>query len=241
MLPERYWHGMHRGALLSILLTAGLGIRVGYAGFYQYARVAAEENARLALAMAGPGGGVAGIDRTTAVAAALQGSILVPFAFFLFTPIGWIADYLFISAVYRAFALAIDHPKGDPLLTVLDNVVHDLVGRCSLLLESLGAARLASLLSGDHVIACRGFAGSDADFLVVAGRRKLAWTLGTTVVAQSIRLRVGEPREVVVAGWRRMCYPLRVIRDVQVDRRIVHYRWPEDAPPLPWIEAETEG
>ena len=224
--------------MVSIFLTAALGVRIGYAGFYEHARVAGEESARLALRLAAPGGGVEGIDQTTAVAAALQGGVLVPFAFFLFTPVGWIADYLFISAVYRAITLAVDHPKGDPILTLIDHMVHDLVGRCTSLLEAVGSTRIGGLLGGDQILACRAFAGNEADFVVVAGRCKRGWTAGTTVVAQSIRLRVGEPREVVVEGWRRTCYPMKVIRDVQVDRRIVKYRWPKGAPALPEVESE---
>ena len=44
-----------------------------------------------------------------------------------------------------------------------------------------------------------------------------------------------------VEGWQRYCYPLLVIRDVQVDRRIVHYRWPSNAPPLPAPEPDPES
>ena len=43
--------------------------------------------------------------------------------FFLATPTGWLADYLFISALFRGTALAVDNPWGDPLLTGLDHLV----------------------------------------------------------------------------------------------------------------------
>ena len=239
-LPVRYWQEMRRGAYLSILLTAALGVRIGYAGFFELAQKTGEDGAKLALKVGGPGGGVKGMGQTDAVAAALQGSALVPFAFFLFTPMGWLADYLFISAVFRGISLAGDHPWGDPILTVVDNVVRG--KRADSLARRQAEER--ELAEGpevpDQILECRKFAGKEADFVVVSSRRKEGWTLLTTVIADSVRLRVGDPLERKVDGRLRTCYPLKVIRDLQVDRRIVHYEWPEDAPPLPDLSAEAD-
>ena len=91
----------------------------------------------------------------------------------------------------------------------------------------------------DQVLECRKFAGRDADFVVVASRKKEGWTKDTTIVAEGIRLRVGESRETKVDGWLRTGYPLKVIRDIQVDRRIVHYDWPEGGPKLPDPDQEA--
>ena len=121
LLPRRYWEESGRGAYLSILLTAALGVRIGYAGFFEAARKAGEAGAALALKV-GAGGGVAGMDQTQQVAAALMGNALTPIAFFFFTPTGWLADYLVISAVFRAITLAVDQPWGDPILTAIDHV-----------------------------------------------------------------------------------------------------------------------
>lgn len=242
LLPSRYWQDVRSGAYASILLTAALGIRVGYAGFFERAAQAGEEGARLALKLGAPSGagGVGGMDQTAAVAAALQGSALVPFAFFLFTPMGWLADYLVLSAVFRGFTLAVDNPWGDPVLTVLDHLIR---GRRA---ESLARraeeerAEAEGPVAPDQVLECRKFDGKEADFVVVSSRRKEGWTLSTTVIANSIRLRLGEPKETTIEGRLRTCYPLKVIRDIQVDRRIVHYEWPEEAPPLPDPEAEGD-
>ena len=91
----------------------------------------------------------------------------------------------------------------------------------------------------DRVLECRKFAGKEADFVVVASRRKEGWTKETTVVADSIRLRIGDPREISIEGHLRTCYPLKIIRDIQVDRRVVHYRWSKDMPPLPGLDTES--
>ena len=241
-LPARYWHDLRSGAYFSILLTAALGVRIGYAGFFERAQKAGQEGAALALKLGAPGGagGGGGVSQTDAVAAALMGNALTPLAFFFFTPLGWLADYLVISAVFRGFTLAVDNPWGDPLLTVLDHVVR---GKRA---ESVAKTQAADreLAEGpeapDQILECRKFAGREADYVIVASRRKEGWSLATTVIAGSVRLRIGDPLEKTLEGRLRTCYPLKVIRDLQVDRRIVHYDWPKDAPALPDLEAEPE-
>jgi hypothetical protein len=238
LLPARYWQEMRRGAYFSILLTAALGFRIGYAGFFEAARKAGEEGAALALRVGAPGGGVASIDQTEQVKAALMGSALSPLAFFLFTPLGWLADYLFISAVFRGITLAVDNPWGDPILTAIDHVIRGKREEH----RARTAAEARELAEGpevsDQILECRKFAGKDADFVIVASRPKPGWTLATTVIADGVRLRLGEPLEKTLVGRLRTCYPLRIIRDIQVDRRIVHYAWPKEAPALPDPGAE---
>jgi nucleotide-binding universal stress UspA family protein len=242
LLPARYWHDLRNGSYLSILLTAALGVRIGYAGFFERASKAAEEGAALALKLGAPGyaGGVGGASQTDAVAAALMGNALTPLAFFLFTPMGWLADYLVLSAVFRGVTLAVDNPWGDPLLTAIDHVVRG--KRDEARAKKLAAER--ELLEGpevpDQILECRKFAGKEADFVVISCRRKEGWTLATTVIAESLRLRIGDPLEKTLEGRLRTCYPLKVIRDIQVDRRIVHYAWPKDAPPLPGLSTDSE-
>ena len=242
-LPVRYWQEMRDGAYFSIFLTMALGVRIGYAGFFERASLAGSEGASLALKLGAPGaaGGVGGLSQSDAVAAALMGSALTPLAFFLFTPLGWLADYLVISAVFRGITLAVDNPWGDPILTVIDNVVR---GRRA---ESVAKQKASEreLAEGpempDQILECRKFAGKEADFVVVASRRKEGWTLATTVMTDSIRLRLGDPLDRVIDGRLRTCYPLKVIRDIQVDRRMVHYTWPKDAPPLPDVDSGSFG
>lgn len=232
LLPRRYWSEMGRGAYLSCFLTIALGVRVGYAGFFAYASRVGEEGAALAL-KAGAGGGVRGMDATAQVAAALMGSAMAPLAYFLFTPMGWVADYLFLSGLFRALTLAAGNPWGDPVLTLIDRFVHTKIEEDKA--REAAAAREAA--EGpevpDTIVAGTQFAGKPADFVIVASRRKEGWTLATTVVTGDVRLRLGEPVDRRIKGWLRTCYPLSVIRDVQVDRRVVAYDWPADAPPLP--------
>jgi hypothetical protein len=239
-LPVRYWDDMRRGAYMSILITAILGVRIGYSGFFERASRAGQEAAALALKVGAPGGanGIAGVSQTDAVAAALMGNALTPLAFFLFTPLGWLADYLFLSAVFRGISLAADHPWGDPLLTVIDNLARGKHEKVRARKDAEARERAEGPEAPDQILECRKFAGKDADYVVVSSRRKEGWTLLTTVKVGDVRLRLGEPLERNLEGFLRTCYPLKVIRDVQVDRRIVYYEWPKDAPALPDLAAE---
>jgi len=214
LLPARFWQDTRSGVFLSIFLTAALGVRIGYAGFFEHARQAGEAAAALALKVGGPGGGVRGMDQRTAVAAALQGSALVPFAFFLFTPLGWLADYLVLSAVFRGITLAVDNPWGDPILTLLDGALQRRRADFQSRREAEARERAEGPAVPDEIHACRKFDGKDADFLVVSSRQKEGWTRATTVIANSVRLRVGDPKDTTLEGRLRTCYPLSVIRDI---------------------------
>jgi len=239
MLPVRYWKPMHHGAFLSFFLTAALGVRIGYEGFFKHASMTADRAAKMALAFAQPDVELQGIEQGTAVRTALQSNVLAPFEFFLFTPLGWISVYLFVTGTLRGVAYATDHPRGDPILTFIDHAIHHTVDRGASTLSSIDLSFVSALISSDTVEACRKFAGEEADFVVVSAQAKPDWIAGATVIADSVPLRVGCPREVVVDGVTRTCYPLTLMRTGQVDRKIIHYRWPRDAPPLPVTEADA--
>ena len=240
LLPRRYWHEMGRGAYASVMLTAAAGVRVGYAGFFAYASRAGEEAATLALKVGG-GGGAPGMSPESQAGAALMGMALTPFAYFLFTPTGWVADYLVLSALFRAVTLSVGNPWGDPVLTVIDTLVRSKVEED----RRDEAARKREEAEGpavpDEIVAGTQFAGKPADFVIVSSRLKEGWTKNTTVVASGVRLRLGDPVERTVKGRLRTLYPLSVIQDIQVDRRVVLYDWPSNAPPLPTPDDDPWG
>jgi hypothetical protein len=231
-LPRRYWDDMRRGAVISVILTLCAGTIIGLKGLLAYVSGPAAQGARAAIAV-GSSGGIAGHDQTAQMSAALQGMPLISaLAFFLFTPTGWLADYLFLSALFRGITLAVDNPWGDPLLTAIDHVVSGKREQKRAQTEAEARELAEGPVVPDQILECRKFAGKEADFVVVSSRRKEGWTLATTVVANGVRLRLGEPLEKTLEGKLRTCYPLKVIRDLQVDRRMVHYKWPKDAPAL---------
>jgi len=236
-LPARYWHEIRSGAIISIFLTLAAGVFVGLRGLLAYAGRASELAAKVMLEGGAPGAG--GADQSAQMVAAMQSPVLAALAFLFFTPTGWLADYLVLSAIFRTMTLAADNPWGDPVLEGLDRLVRDKSGE----LREKQAAEAREKAEGpevpDRVLECRKFAGKEADYVVVASRRKPGWTLATTVIADSVRLRIGDPREITIEGWLRTCYPLKIIRDIQVDRRIVHYEWPKDMPPLPGLDTDS--
>jgi len=237
-LPARYWQDLRHGAIISIFLTLASGAYIGLKGLVAYATQAADQAVKLALQVSA-GGAVGGGDQNAQLVAAMQSPILAALAFFLFTPTGWLADYLVISAVFRGITLAVDNPWGDPILEGVDHLVRDKSAE----LKAKKEAEARELAEGaevpDKVLECRKFAGKDADYVVVASRRKAGWTVAATVIADSVRLRVGEVREIAIEGKLRTCYPLKIIRDLQVDRRIVHYQWPKDMPPIPGLDTDS--
>lgn len=87
--------------------------------------------------------------------------------------------------------------------------------------EAEGPAVADRVITGDRVWK------PQYEFVIVASRRKEGW-----------RLRLGEPWEAKVEGRLQTFYPLNLVRDIQVDRRIQHYDWPANAPPLPDIDDE---
>ena len=239
LLPARYWRDSTAGAYLSILLTAILGSYIGYSGFFEHAEKAGREAATLALNVGISG--APGMDPTTAVRTALQSNVLVPFAFFLFTPLGWLADYLFMSAIYRGISLAADQPAGDPILTFFDRIIRRERDAARAGRAAAAREKAEGPVVSDQILECRKFAGKDADYVIVSSRVKEGWTPLTTVLVGAIRLRVGEPRELTMEGLLRTCYPVLIIRDLQVDRRIVHYAWPADAPRLRGLAEDDPG
>ena len=235
-LPARYWQERRAGALISIFLTFAAGGYVGLRGLLAYAGRASDEAARIMLQGGVPG---AAGDQSTQMIAAMQSPILAALAFFLFTPTGWLADYLVLSAIFRGITLAVDNPWGDPILEGIDHVVRDKSGEIRAKQEADAREKAEGPEVADRVLECRKFAGKEADYVVVASRRKPGWTLATTVIVDSVRLRIGDPREITIEGWLRTCYPLKIIRDIQVDRRIVPYTWPKDMPPLPGLDTDS--
>ena len=227
-LPARYWDDSRRGATLSAILTAFAGALVGMQGLFDYMDLVNAASAKVAIAGGASQRDIAGMGA------------LSPVAFFFFTPLGWLADYLLITGVVRGISLAVDQPLGDPILTVVDYAVRDKTAELKGKKEAEAREAAEGPVAPDEILECRKFAGKEADFVVVSSRRKDGWTQHTTVFAGAVRLRLGEPREMTLEGKLRTCYPLKVIRDIQVDRRIVQYEWPEGAPPLPDLTAEVE-
>ena len=120
MLPRRLWSRwdgwlpMGRGTLLCSLLTFFAAFAIGLPSFLRYATRAGSDVSEAMLKT-----GVA-VNTGKAPAGAMPGSYAVSMlalpAFVLFTPLGWLSTYLFLTGVYRSIACATGDAQGDPFI-----------------------------------------------------------------------------------------------------------------------------
>jgi hypothetical protein len=122
---------------------------------------------------------------------------------------------------------------GDPSLTLIDCLAR----KGTVLFLARWASYRREMAEGpavpDRIVEGRRFDGKGADFVLIASRRKEGWEAGCGVHVGPHRRRLAEPFEVHIEGRLRTCYPLYLVRDGQIDRRILFYRWPDNAPLLP--------
>lgn len=233
LLPRRLlreWEGwlpIGGTAIPSALVTIFLGFGLGVPGFLAYATRAASVGNEMMLDAAGrdlagklPGG-------TVTTAAPVSISMLSLFAFSFFTPLGLLSSYLAMTGFLRLAAAFVDEPHGDPILTGLDHARRGLV-------ERVRRDRLAALrerLEGPAVpdLCLRGPAAGEpqADYVIVASRRKPGWEKGVFVVTTDTWYRIGQPYDRRDPGGLRTVYTLTEVGKAEVLRRSVYYELPK--------------
>lgn len=146
--------------------------------------------------------------------------------FVLTTPAGALAAYLAATGALRALAAVAGDPHGDPLLTWIDRAVQTrrrqaAASRQHEMREALEGPEMPDrLLDGPTA----GF--PDAQWVVVASRRKLDWTDGTFVVAADKWYRLHQPVERQLGVGLRTFYPMSEVTDHGAIRRWVAYDFP---------------
>lgn len=195
---------------------------LGGAGFLGYAvRVASDNNDLLLEADA----------KSVPMSGAMPISSMVttPFAFALGTPLGLLATYLTLTGVYRSAAAAVGEARPDPVLGGLVAGARHLARRR----EHAASARAREAMEGpevaDRLVPASRVGIEGADLVVVASRRKPAWTPGTVLDCDGRWFRVGDAVERPFAVGLRTLYPLVETREAEVIRRLVPYV----LPPLP--------
>jgi hypothetical protein len=234
LLPRRYWARLDvrlpvsRAALLSALATVALAAVIGVPAFFRHA----ETNAGLATdvmlratgwSAAKPG---APAPAQKLAVATWGASYLSFFTFAFLTPIGLLTTYLVLTGLVRAVATAADDARGDPILTAIDAV-----GRRAWQMTRAHRTRLArERLEGpevpDRLVPGRAAGFPDADYVVVASRRKPGWEAGAFVITSEKWYRLGTPVERQMPGGLRTLYPLTELRDHEVLRRGIRYELP---------------
>lgn len=229
VLPERLWPRLEpplplrRAAFFSALLTLAIGFFTGFDGFLRFGGGLADANnawmLRHVLANATE------VQNYTVTMAPYGFSFFSLFAFLLLTPLGLLCTYLVASGFVRALSAVFDDPRGDFLLsgglwaatTLWSN---NRAERRRIARERLeGDERPDVLQTGD-------WASVDADFVVLASRRKAEWDAGAIIMTSSDWYKLGVPFDIDTPAGLRTAYPLTKMETVEVVRRGIQYELP---------------
>jgi hypothetical protein len=224
-------------SLLSAVLTISTAAVVGLGGFLAYSERVGREAARLILS-AGEAQLQGRVPNDPAVNVAPLGvAALTPIAFVL-TPVGLLATYLALSGFARLAAWVTDEPFGDPILTGLDAAGRRVADKVREAQRKRERERAEGVEVRDRLYPAAWAGVSDADYVIVASRRKPDWDAGTFVVTTEKWYVCGTPFAIRLPEGLRTIYPLKEHTTLDVMRRGVPY----EMPPLrtgPAIERET--
>ena len=204
-MPSRWWSRypslqIERFALASALLTVLAGFAVGAVGFVEFVR----------------SGGAKGAPMYATV------------VFGLTTPVGLLATYLILSGIFRTATSYVEDWYGDPVLTAVVTATISTRDR-----RRRDAARADRLRREGIEVPDRLYAGEwaglpQAEYVVVASRRKDGWDAGVAVITSDKPYRLGAPFDRQTREGLRTIYPLLPYEPGTVIRRSVAY----DLPPL---------
>jgi hypothetical protein len=229
-LPKRYWPALpalpiRRMSLLSAALTISTAAVIGLGGFLAYSERVGREAARLILS-AGEAQLQRRVPSDPAVNVAPLGvAALTPFAFML-TPVGLLTTYLALSGFARVAGWATDEPFGDPILTGLDAAARRVAERVGSARRRRQRERAEGVEVRDRLYPAAWAGVSDADYVVVASRRKPDWNAGTFVVTSEKWYVCGTPFDIQLPEGLRTIYPLKEHTTLDVMRRGVPYELP---------------
>jgi hypothetical protein len=228
--PRRVWHRLEpplplsRTAAAAGLLTLILGFVVGIPGFFAFAQQeGAANNDWMLRQLAAPPG-----TNDAAVGMVPYGmSVLSLFFFLFFTPTGLIALYLVTSGTIRAVAAFIDveDARGDFVLSAVHRVWTTAATRYRQAAARSARQRLEGEARPD-ILQTGAWAGVDADYVVLASRRKPEWTAGAIILTGTEWYKLGAPFDIETPAGLRTAYPLTRMETVEVVRRGIEYELP---------------
>jgi hypothetical protein len=210
LLPRRYWESIDLPVAQMVPVSAALtffgGFAIGIPGYLKF-------NERLMADL-----------KLEFIPPPLM--ILNIVTYVLVTPVGAFSLYLVLTGMIRAVSWWIDDAFGDPLVTGVDAVVRRTVATtrtkssARTRLEAEGAEEPDRRYTGS-------WAGlTDADFVIVAARRKPDWRAGTVVITPDGWFKLGEPFDRPTPNGLRTVYPLTAQTDLTVLRKGVSYELP---------------
>lgn len=231
VLPRRYWNALPqlpigRLTMVSAIVTMACGWAIGVPGFFAYSermgRIAAELTIKVAEAQLK---GELPEDPALNVAP-IQMSVLTPFAFALFTPVGLIATYLIVSGLARVTMGIVDQAIGDPILTGVDAIIHRTARRARHRRHHRAREREEGAEAVDRLYTGEWAGLTGVDFVVVASRRKPDWEEGAFVITSEKWYTLGAPFDLRLPEGLRTVYPLKEQTQNDVLRRGVPYELP---------------
>lgn len=241
LLPRAHWERFYGlpiagTSLLSALVTLGAGLAVGIPGFLAYAQRSADALAAATLEIAAKQATSPPGPNEISTFAPMPLSGLSILGFLLATPTGWLATYLVATGTFRMVGSLLSEPFGDPLLTGLDALLARVRGSA----RESRAQRLRQREEGpetpDRLFPAEWAGVADADFVVVASRRKPDWTKGAFVITPDTWYTLGEPFDLRLPQGLRTVYPLTRQKVCEVLRRGVVYDLPPlERPPRPAV------
>jgi hypothetical protein len=215
---------LHQTAFASGLLTLAIGFVIGVPGFFEYAgQVASDNNDWMLRRLAAPP--EAGDSAVGLVPYGV--SILTLFLYLFFTPRGLFALYLVATGSLRAIAafLDSDDARGDPVLTWIYRVTTRLTSSARDTRVRLARERLEGEERPD-VLQTGEWAGVDADYVVLASRKKAEWKAGAIIMTSTDWYKLGAPFDIDTPAGLRTAYPLKKMEAVEVLRRGIRYELP---------------
>jgi hypothetical protein len=223
-LPRRLWGRwdghipIHGGSIPAAMATIFVAFAVGVPGFFDYAIPVSDHGVDTALQR--------GAEKDFALGGAIGLSAFSLFAFLFLTPKGWLTLYLGLTGLVRLGAATISDPFGDPLLTGVDALGR----RARMAFRDDTARRARERLEGvavsDVLLTGRDGGAPEADFVVVASRRKAGWQAGVFVVTPEKWYRIGRSFDRRYPGGLRVVYPLTEVGGAEILRRSVAYDLP---------------
>jgi hypothetical protein len=155
-------------------------------------------------------------------------SAITLFIFLFFTPTGLLAVYLVTSGTVRAVAAYADaeDARGDFLLSGADWAATTLFAKNRHDRQRIARERLEGAEAPDRLQTGAWAGLPDADYVVLAARRKAEWDAGAIILTSSDWYKLGVPFDIQTPAGLRTAYPLKKMDTVEVVRRGIQYELP---------------
>jgi len=200
-----------------------VGFFAGFAGFMRFLGWTADANNAWMLKQLAAG------TNDAAAMVPYAFSALSLFYYLLFTPLGLFCTYLVVSGALRAMSGFVDDPRGDFVLSSAHWAATTILSRNRDERARIARERLEGAERPD-VLQTGAWAGIEADYVVLAARRKTEWSPGAIVMTSGDWYKLGTAFDIETPAGLRTAYPLMKMDVVEVVRRGIQYELPRLAP-----------